>query len=512
MRCEHCGYRLWHLKSRRCPECGTEFKPSDFEFVPHAVQFCCPHCNQAYYGTSSQGHLRPVEFDCVSCGRHIHMDEMVLLPTDGVEEEQTKIYQMPWLERKERGLIRAWLATIGMALVSPIRLINTVPVHSPAGPAWLFAILVNLPASLFGPALFVLPMMLGLAAAAAFGGRSGGAGMFLLGSVCWLLGGVVLAALWIGIWSLLTHGILRLTGPTAGPLGRTMHGICYSSGANIISAIPCFGVYIGPIWWLVSAVLMVMEGQRVRGWRAALAVLAPPVCSFLVLTGLWIGFMLWSAGMASRFTATQPSWPSDTTVVLNAVLGFAHQNAGKGPDHAIQLVTGGQLSGFDLLDSDSATQEQDVPVADTTLEKFSLLRLGRQKRVARGVIEALPKGTVAHRLGDFVFTYHGMDLDAADPGLWVVVDAPDPDVNPYGSGIYTTLAVGLADGSVLTVEPADFTVLLAEQNKLRAANNLPPIPDPRKLTHDKPAGREETTGEKPKRRSVKTPTSRNRTE
>ena len=88
MRCEHCGYRLWLLLSRRCPECGTEFKPSDFEFVPHAVQFCCPHCNQAYYGTSSQGHLRPIEFDCVSCGRHIHMDEMVMMPTDGVDEEQ----------------------------------------------------------------------------------------------------------------------------------------------------------------------------------------------------------------------------------------------------------------------------------------------------------------------------------------------------------------------------------------------------------------------------------------
>jgi len=478
MRCEHCGYRLWHLPSRRCPECGTEFRPSDFEFVPHAVQFCCPHCNQAYYGTSAQGHLQPVEFDCVSCGRHIHMDEMVLLPTEGVDEEQTKVYQMPWLERKEKGLVRAWLATIGMALVSPVRLIKTVPLDSSVGSAWWFAILVNLPACLFGPALFVLP---GIIAAIVFGSRGGG-GVFLVAGGCWVLGSVVAAAAWIGIWSLLTHGILRLTGPTAGTLGRTMQGICYSSGANIISGIPCFGFYVGPIWWLVSAVLMVMEGQRVRGGRAALAVLTPPICSFLVLTGLWIGMMSWSA---SRMSAR---------VALTALLGLSRQHASKGPDHAIQLVTGGQLSGFDLLDSNSATREQDVPVADTTLDKFTLLPPHRQKRIEQAAIDALPAGTVAHRLGDFVFTYQGMDLNAADPKLWVVVNAPDPDVNPSASGS-PTLVVGLADGSVSTLRTTNFAVLLAGQNKLRAAGNLPPIPDPRNLTHAKPAVQEEANVE-----------------
>jgi len=486
MRCEHCGYRLWHLRSRRCPECGTEFRPSDFEFVPHAVQFCCPHCNQSYYGTSSRGHLRPIEFDCVSCGRHIHMDEMVLLPTEGVEEERTKIYQMPWFERKERGLIRAWFATIGMALASPVNLMKTVPIDSSVGSAWWFAILASLPLIVIGPMLLFL---IGIISAIVGGGAPSGVFMGLAGLM--VVAGVGLSVVWIGIWSLLTHGILRLTGPTAGPLGRTMQGICYSSGANIISAIPCFGFYVGPVWWLVSAVLMVMEGQRVRGWRAAMAVLVPPVGTFLILTGLWIGFMFWSVGMASRITATQPSWSQPgTTAVLGAVLVFSGQNSGKGPDHAIQLVTGGQLSGFELLDTSSATQEQDVPVADTTLEQFALLPTSQQKRIVQAAIDALPEGAVAHRLGDFVFTYHGMDLDAADPRLWVVVNAPDPDVNPSGSE-FSILIVGLADGSVSTLSTANCAALLIEQNKVRAANNLPSIPDPRTLTHTSPAGQED---------------------
>ncbi len=87
MRCTSCDYALWNLKTRRCPECGRAFRPGDYEFVPNSVQFCCPHCNQAYYGTGPKGHLVPEEFDCVRCSRRIGMDEMALLPAEGVDEK-----------------------------------------------------------------------------------------------------------------------------------------------------------------------------------------------------------------------------------------------------------------------------------------------------------------------------------------------------------------------------------------------------------------------------------------
>ncbi len=139
MRCKKCDYRLWNLPSRVCPECGQPFRPSEFEFPINSVQFRCPHCNQSYYGTGEKGHLVPIELECVSCHRHIHMDEMVLLPTEGIEEEQTKVDTMPWLERDKRGAVRAWFASVRMALVTPGRLIHTVPESTPVSSAVWFA-------------------------------------------------------------------------------------------------------------------------------------------------------------------------------------------------------------------------------------------------------------------------------------------------------------------------------------------------------------------------------------
>ena len=99
MRCRTCDYRLWNLLERRCPECGTPFLPSQYEFFPNTIRFRCPHCDQSYYGTGEKGHLDPAEFDCVSCGRRIDMDQTVLEPTAGVDEDQTQTERVPWLER-----------------------------------------------------------------------------------------------------------------------------------------------------------------------------------------------------------------------------------------------------------------------------------------------------------------------------------------------------------------------------------------------------------------------------
>ena len=84
MRCRTCDYPLWNLKTRQCPECGSQFSPVEYDFRPNTVRFCCPHCEQAYYGTDSRGHLEPRSFACVTCGEHLSMREMVLLPAEGL--------------------------------------------------------------------------------------------------------------------------------------------------------------------------------------------------------------------------------------------------------------------------------------------------------------------------------------------------------------------------------------------------------------------------------------------
>ncbi len=287
MRCKTCDYRLWNLPSRRCPECGTPFVPSEFEFTPNSVQFRCPHCGQSYYGTGPRGHIEPEEFDCISCGRHIHMDDMIIFPTDGVREEQTRVAHIPWLERRERGFWRGWFSTIGMALTSPLKLMRELPRETSSGQALWFAI-INF---FFIVTVSILPiMMLPMIIALGFWGRGSSAPVFV-GFV--IIGIIFFAILLVGVfaWVLAAHALLAITGRRAGGIELTFQAMSYSSGANIFSAIPFLGWYLGWIWWLISAVLMVKERQKIGGGRAAFAVLTPPLTILGGLIGLYIYFI-----------------------------------------------------------------------------------------------------------------------------------------------------------------------------------------------------------------------------
>ncbi|MBX3387796.1 MAG: YIP1 family protein [Phycisphaeraceae bacterium] len=281
------------MAARICPECGTPFAPSGYEFVANSVRFLCPHCNQAYYGTSPLGHLVPDRFDCVRCSRNISMDEMKLLPTEGVREEQTTSIANPWTEPRSPGIrpfAVAWVRTIGLGLTRPADLIRGTPPASSAGRAVLFSALTNLTYVLISASPIVL--MVGFVAPGGLGAgvATPRAALAMLTSIGMWLGGAVLFSLVpVLVWSLCIHGMLMLTGPVEFPLRRTLQSVCYSSGANVLMAIPCFGLYLvgwaGWAWWIAVAAIMVCVGMRVAGWRAALAVIAPPIALLLLGIG-----------------------------------------------------------------------------------------------------------------------------------------------------------------------------------------------------------------------------------
>jgi hypothetical protein len=482
MRCKSCDYRLWNLLARRCPECGTPFLPSAYEFAPHTVQFCCPHCDQPYYGMGPKGHLAPSAFDCVSCGRHVHMDEMVLRPTAGLEEEQTLVPRVPWLERKQRGWIKAWLATVGLGLVAPQRLMRIAPRASSSTPAWGFAVLTTCLVTVATLIPFtVVPLVL------AVGLRSASVSLATSGAmaVVAVIAAIVLLA-FVALWGCTTHGLLRLLARPAGGIGRTYQAICFSSGANVATALPCLGVYVGWIWWLISAVLMVKEGQEVRGGRAALAVLPLPLLAVAGLIALLTWGVFASLSGAGAFAAARAQRrAAETQTVLSAVLDYAEINGGRGPDHAAQLVAAGCLPARALIGFYSMTLPERVPVGDVTLDQLDSLTSEDARDAAEAAADALPAGTTAHRLGDFVFTYHGFDIDTADPRLWVVIRVLDPAANgpPFGP---EPVVVGYADDSVAEIPPEKVAARLAEQNALRATYDLPPLPDPTTVMHAGP--------------------------
>lgn len=481
MRCKTCNYRLWNLTERRCPECGMPFLPSAYEFAPQSVQFCCPHCGQGYYGTGDKGHLSPPAFECISCHTRIDMDQMVLHPTTGVEEEQTAVFKVPWVERGERSQLRAWIATIGLALVSPLRLMRALPLDSPTRWAWGFAILTMVVVALVAILPFsAIPLL------AFFGFGRGVGGYFVCGVLVVPLIVTAMTLVYVLVWGLAAHGILLLTGRTASGVGRTYQALCYSSGANAVSAVPCLGVYFGWIWWLVSAILMLKEGQRVHGGRAVLAILPLPVLTIAGLVALYLTF-LFSALSASPFTpAATQARAAQTQAVLSAVLRYAGQHAGRGPQHAAELVADGALLSAGLICNTSFTQESQVKIGGTTLDQLASLPTPKAHKFAQAAIDALPSGVIAHRLGDYVFTYHGIDLGSADPALWVVIQWPDPVANPAPTPVWK-VNVGEAGGTCRAFPQRALVGELARQNALRAGYGLPPLPDPATVTHAQPA-------------------------
>ncbi|CAG1002558.1 hypothetical protein PHYC_03003 [Phycisphaerales bacterium] len=467
MRCKTCDYTLWNLKARECPECGSPFRPSDFEFTLNSVRFCCPHCGQDYYGTGEKGHLIPDRFPCVSCGQFIEMDQCVLLPTEGVADEQTKVDEMPWFERSRRGIFASWFATIGRAMVAPHRLMDSIPQGSPSG--FLFGSLTT--SILYGVSavpVFIVIMAIGAGvggnATRVVAGMAGGLGGTLLGI---LVGTFVFMALWIGS----AHVVLNITGGTPHPIRRTSQAIGYSAGANVLSAIPCVTFYffwLWWIWWAVAAIIMLARAQKVSGGRATLAVLAFPLLLFLG-AGSLVAVAMYGAMSAAGSGMYYPSTSAATY---------------KAPDAAAQSLARG-LTGF-AATNNGVWPEDPYEMVDALLvaeEDFSPLTFTPRISAAG----FLPPGRkfVARRVGDHVFTYYGLDSKSSDPGLWLIIQSPAPN-SPIPTAPSLRI-VGLLDGTTLSFAPGEeFDAALAAQNERRAKASLPPLIDPAKVTTESP--------------------------
>lgn len=502
MRCKSCDYPLWQIRDRRCPECGIGFKPSDFEFVLNSVRFCCPHCNQSYYGTGASGHLVPHEFDCVTCSRHITMDEMVLLPTEGVREEQTKVEMNPWLERREKGRIRAWFATVIQSMGTPGRLIRATPEQSSLLQATWYATVTNALYLLGGMSLIiVLFLVIGIISAFTGTGGPGGGGIAgVMAPVAvfigWAVGAVVAMIVGAFIWGAIAHGLLLLTGPTSAGIGRTMQCILYSSGTNIANAVPCLGFYIGwisAIWWAVSATLMLKEGQKVSGGRATLAAVVPIVLSligvfaFIVLVIFMpIQRSVTIAQAAAVQAQTQAAAGTDAARIaqLTQAIRSHASEYDYPPHHAAELIDSQRIwiSAFLIPGFDQAARLDQTTIAGMSLSNLMSATTENTASIIAAANASLPDNVIAHRVGDTVFCYHGIDFATAEPRLWTVISSPEPGQPPANQ-----LAIGFADGSVRMYETATFSVSLSHQNALRADSGLPPLPDPSTVTVSQPA-------------------------
>ena len=127
-----------------------------------------------------------------------------------------------------------------------------------------------------------------------------------------------------------------------------------------------------------------------------------------------------------------------------------------------------------------------IPVEDISLAEFLKLPTSQRLAIAGRLLEQVPSEIIAHRFGDFVFTYHGASPSGDDPNLWLVVMLPDPDINGPPAPASTVL-LGTGDMTVEKIEFRELAERMNKQNEYRAAMELPPLPDLTTVTHDKPA-------------------------
>jgi len=316
-----------------------------------------------------------------------------------------------------------------------------------------------------------------------------------------LLVNVVVAFIGFGIWFLSAHGILAITGGTEHGGGRTLQALSYGSAANVFVAIPCLGMYVTPIalvWWCVSATRMLVHGQRVHWARAAVATSFLPVA----LLGIWIAFAVYtfrSAGM--RSVAVGPvaavsrlplaGGEESAERVYKALRHYADTHSGIGPRHAVRLITGGLLRPDEIVVNTSALNPGQIRIGQLDLNEIAALPRQQGDELAASAEDEMPPGMVAHRFGDYVFCYHGVDLRKPPKDLWLLVLAPRRltlgSFNQQNNWVPDEVFAVTATGEVVSIEHNSIESELAEQNRLRRRHHLAPLPALDSITAEAPA-------------------------
>lgn len=465
MRCPECDYALWSLKAGPCPECGRPFKPSEFEFLANAVRFCCPHCDQGYYGTSERGQLVPERFKCVSCGKDISTDEMVLRPAEALGDRDAHLGTNPWLD-KRKGPIKRWLKAMFSGIGQPGRMMEVTPAFGSTGAAVGLAILNIMVASSLSVGMFMLLM--------AYGGAAmlGPVGMSILFMVA-------IPVVYMFIWTAVTHGMLRLL--RAGPsdtMGRTLQAIGFSSGAYVLAIVPCIGPPMGFVAWTITATIAVRAGQRVGSWKATIATMAFPAAVAISVVSWYMWVTISSINAMAQYSQQQPpswsqpmsqhNWAPGTDIRLGTqrVADVLRQRIRQqsAPAHVAYLAGDAGFEPLAFFEQGSGA----VPrVGQSSLWQLSTMNEPSRRAVLDPIVAAWPQGVSSHRVGRILLTYHGM-TPASPADLWIMVQLPAEPSEDF----WAITMAGFERFDRGNPQPA-----IEEQNRKRAAAGLPPLPD-----------------------------------
>lgn len=488
MHCPQCQYSLWDLRQRRCPECGAGFRPSEFDFVPGAVRFACPGCEQVYYGTSARGHLRPAAFACVRCARQLKMDDMVLTPAPGAVSEPAARRAVPWEDRAALGRRRAFTRTLRWSLTRADllarRLAETRSRGRVRGSLWFALGVFALTALANGTTIYAFSVMLSAGQQIPGGIATCGVGVIAV---------VVLAMVALLLEALVWYALARWVWRRRVSLGEVITAGGYSAGPWVLLAIPVLGVVAAPVaaaWHATTATALLRRRSGLGSARALgvalplLVLLAAPLTYAVLTWGSqwnalgWNPFRTRNVGVLMGAHAPTRDEARKRAERLARSIDGTRGLLGKMPLSAFHAEGVLTIKGIVATATRRDPFEEGVnsfgePVIAATSDPETRQRLLAKVEATR------PARPAAHRICDAVFCFEGTDSAPEPEKIWrLMLGLGGRPVMVDGSPIADEYLVVIGAKTVVSYTAAELRTALAEQNALRQAGGLPLVPLP----------------------------------
>ena len=197
---------------------------------------------------------------------------------------------LPWDDRQQRGILRAFFDTLVMVLTKPAEAFAVMRREGGLGEPLMYAIIGG---SVGGVIYFLYNFLLG---AAHVLGSHENPMLQMMGGGIRPLFFIILVPLFVAVGAFISSGIfhlcLMIVGGAKQPFETTFRVVCFAGGsANPLLVIPICGGLIAGIWKIVLYCIGFARAHETDTGRAVLAVVLPVIvcCGGAIVLGMMLG-------------------------------------------------------------------------------------------------------------------------------------------------------------------------------------------------------------------------------
>jgi hypothetical protein len=286
MSCTVCGFTN-PAGVLACQACGTPLVVLDAPRARPGDAVCATHAD------------RPALAPCERCGT-FYCAVCLLRGPDGrllCEPCRTRAVALPWDQRAELGVLRAWWKTSVLLLQSPTQTLMAAPRDASLGSSIFYALISTVAGFLTTFAAYAVMLGLAFVAGASQAGKlEGDAGMAAGASVAIGAGVMIVYGITIFAGQLIAlvvlagieHLVLHLLGErNIGGYTVTVRAHALGLSPYLLGLVPFCGVLVMGMWSLVLRCLVLTHLQRVSTGKAVVAVLSPMAVMCFCIFGFY---------------------------------------------------------------------------------------------------------------------------------------------------------------------------------------------------------------------------------